>query len=87
MQGAIVTAFVQSRNFSEAIERFDVMRRTIEKLTDDELAQILKVHEGNDQLHNCGVRCVLATSLCPSCEIRLANFAYEGWQLRKVGAQ
>jgi hypothetical protein len=55
MQSAVVAAFIDSRNFSDARDRFAAMNSVIEKLTDDELASIITGFSKNDQLYNAGV--------------------------------
>jgi len=52
LQGALVSAFVQSPDFSEAKLRFDRMAEVVDSLTDEEVDLIIRGFEANDQLHN-----------------------------------
>ncbi|MDR3519069.1 MAG: toll/interleukin-1 receptor domain-containing protein [Azospirillaceae bacterium] len=51
LQGALVNAFVASTNFDETRHRFDRLFKVVEKLTDDEVLQIIDGFSENDQLH------------------------------------
>jgi pentatricopeptide repeat protein len=51
IQAALVKAFVESGNFDEARDRFDTMKRFVEKLTDAELSIIIDGYYRNDQLY------------------------------------
>jgi hypothetical protein len=52
LQQALVLAFIQSPDFSEAKARFDRLAAAVESLSDDEVAQITSGFKINDQLHN-----------------------------------
>lgn len=52
LQTALVTSFVESPSWSDTTRRFDLMNKAVEKLTDDELALIIRGFYKNDQLHS-----------------------------------
>jgi hypothetical protein len=52
LQTALVTSFVASPDFTETRRRFEIMTNVITKLTEAELAAIIKGFYRNDQLHN-----------------------------------
>jgi hypothetical protein len=51
IQTALVAAFVASRDFIEARDRFNAMQRLIEKLTDAEVSMIVDGYYRNNQLY------------------------------------
>jgi hypothetical protein len=52
IQAAFIRAFIDSPNWSETTERFDRMSAAIEKLTDDNLAEIIRGYAKNNQLYD-----------------------------------
>lgn len=54
LQGALITAFVESPDFNETRERFNRMNKVVESLSDDETQEIIIGFKANDQLHNAG---------------------------------
>ncbi|MDE2404901.1 MAG: toll/interleukin-1 receptor domain-containing protein [Sphingomonadales bacterium] len=51
LQEVLVTSFTASRNFSEAIDRFDRMKDRIEKLPPQQVERIIEAYRDNNQLH------------------------------------
>jgi len=54
LQGALIAAFIESPNFIETKARFDRLASVVDKLSEEEVAQIIAGFEANDQLHNAG---------------------------------
>jgi hypothetical protein len=54
LQSALISAFVQSPNFMETKLRFDRMAGVVHSLSDEEVDQIARGFEANDQLHKAG---------------------------------
>lgn len=52
LQSALISAFTQAPDFSEAKRRFDRMDHVITRLTDEEVDQIISGFEKNNQLYN-----------------------------------
>ena len=52
LQSALVTAFCEAPNWSEAGSRFDRMKGVVTRLSDAEFAAIVEAYAKNDQLHN-----------------------------------
>ncbi len=52
LQSALILAFVQSPDFLEAKVRFDRLAGVVERLSDEEVEQIIRGFRENDQLHN-----------------------------------
>jgi hypothetical protein len=52
LQRAVVSAFCASPNFNETVERFDLMRKLVERLSEEEVYQMIDSFYKNDQLHN-----------------------------------
>ena len=53
-QSRLIGAFVASREFNETIKRFARMEEVIERLSDDDVAQIRDGFAANSQLYGCG---------------------------------
>lgn len=54
LNSGLVSAFVSSQNFVGAIDRFQRMEKSVDKLTDQQVEQIIEGFRDNDQLHKCG---------------------------------
>ena len=52
LQSALVTAFCETPDWNEARRRFTRLDDLVQKLDDNEVAQIKAAYESNDQLHN-----------------------------------
>ncbi len=54
LQGALITAFVESSCFNETIERFKCLDKVANDISEDEVSRIIDGFANNDQLHGCG---------------------------------
>ncbi len=54
LQGALITAFVESSSFVETIERFNRLDEVANDISEDEVLRIIDGFAKNDQLHGCG---------------------------------
>lgn len=52
-QSPLIGAFAASRDFTETIRRFDRMSEVVERLSDDEVKQIMDGFAANSQLYEC----------------------------------
>lgn len=54
LQSALITAFIESPNFTETKVRFDRLDSVVDSLSKEEVTQIIRGFRENNQLHNAG---------------------------------
>ena len=54
LQQALITAFVESPDFTETKTRFDRMEGVVKTLSEGEVSEIIRGFRKNDQLHEAG---------------------------------